>query len=118
MADSTSGNLELPVFEAGKTYLLKGETLKQITDVIRENKVVLTGTKQWEEVGPDGSKINLDATDTGTGTVTVTTGDTSGGVEVSTLSGVTTITFDQDLFTISDGTNGVCFVDLQTEDCA
>lgn len=63
----------------------------------------------------DGNVVLLSSL--GAGTVTVTTGDTSGGADVSTMSGVTTITFDQDLFSISDGGGGVCLVDLQTEDC-
>ena len=60
MADSASGNLGLPRFEAGKTYLLTGETLLAITNVIRENRVVPTGRKQFDEIGPEGSKIDLD----------------------------------------------------------
>jgi hypothetical protein len=47
---------ELPQFDAGTTYLLKGETLTAIMDVIKENKIVLaSGT--FQEVGPDGSKV-------------------------------------------------------------
>ncbi len=61
MADSTDGNISLPEFEKGKTYLLTGETLQQICDVIRVNKLVLTGNVQFEETGANGSKLALES---------------------------------------------------------
>jgi hypothetical protein len=53
---------ELPQFEAGTTYLLKGETLNQIMDFIREKTIVIvpgSGLK-IDEVGPQGTKISID----------------------------------------------------------
>ncbi len=54
-----SGTSALPEFEKGKSYILKGETLQQIMDFIRENRLVLTGNLQYDEVGDDGSKLPL-----------------------------------------------------------
>ena len=41
------------------SYILKGSTLMQIIAVIKENRVVLTGKTQFDEVGPNGSLLNL-----------------------------------------------------------
>jgi len=44
------------------TYLLKGETLNQIMDYIREKTIVVaqgSGLK-IDEVGPQGTKISVD----------------------------------------------------------
>jgi len=55
------------------------------------------------------------------GAIVVTTEDTSGytpGSGVPTVSDVTTLTFDQDLFEIFDGGGGQCVVKLKTTDCS
>jgi len=53
---------ELPEFEAGVTYLLKGETLNQMVDWMRENRIIVVAGSglKIDEVGPDGTKISID----------------------------------------------------------
>lgn len=55
----------------------------------------------------------------GGGAIVVTTEDATGytpGTGVSTVNGVTTLTFDQDVFEIFDGGGGQCVVRLKTCD--
>jgi len=60
MSDSTSGNLTLPEFVNDQKYILSGQVLNQILAVVKENRVVLTGKTQYDSVGPDGSKLDID----------------------------------------------------------
>jgi hypothetical protein len=56
----------LPEFDAGEKYLLSGETLNMIMNYIKEKTVVIvpgSGLK-IDEVGPLGTKISIDGTDT------------------------------------------------------
>jgi hypothetical protein len=60
MASQTA---DLPEFDNSKTYLLTGDTLNQIMTVIRRNMLTLTGDIQFDEVGPEGSELNLNTID-------------------------------------------------------
>lgn len=116
MAEGATGGTRIERLKKGdKTRTAQhADVMNEIIDKLNAlwSMQVVPGTA-GEFFYSDGNVVLL----SNAGTVTVTTGDTSGGVDVSTLSGVTTITFDQDLFSISDGGNGTCFVDLQTEEC-
>ncbi len=119
MAEGATGGQQIALLEKGNS-----DRTAQHADVMNEiinaiNKLyAMTVTPQGagKFIWSDANGI-LDISGGAGGGVTVTTGDTSGGVDVSTLSGVTTITFDQDLFIISDAGDGECYVDLNTEEC-
>jgi hypothetical protein len=56
---------DLPQFDSGSTYLIKGETMNQIVNYLREKTIVIvpgSGLK-IDEVGPEGTKISIDGTD-------------------------------------------------------
>jgi hypothetical protein len=117
--EGATGGVKIARLEKGdrKRTALHADMMNEIIDKV--NSLLSMS------VSPDGAGkfIYADANTVleikATGSVTVTTGDTSEGspVVVTDLAGVTTITFDQDLFTISNAGNGECYVDLKTEEC-
>jgi hypothetical protein len=53
-----------PKFERDKLYILKGDTLQNLVDWMKEQKIVIkpgSGLK-IDEVGPDGTVISIDGT--------------------------------------------------------
>jgi len=112
------GMQDLPTPEKVPISKIRDYLTKVRDSIIGYRPLAGKGIKISEFPG-QGTQISIEG-DTGGGTITVTTGDTSEGspVVVTDLPGVTTITFDQDLFILSkNDLSGEAYIDLNTENC-